>query len=212
MNSALIPLIAAILVSYLIGSISGSLLLGRLRGVDIRTLGSGNAGATNALRTQGVGFAIGTALIDIGKGAIAALLIARWAQPQLQSLASYACALAVTLGHCFPVFFGFRGGKGAGTGVGSLIGLQPIAALCALLAWLLVVTLSGFVGLSTVVACIVAALSIIWLGALHGAPLRLVLAMLALIVLLHRGNLQRLMRGTEPRFERARLLRRRSAD
>ena len=134
-------------VAYLLGSLSGSLLLGRLRGVDVRTMGSGNAGGTNAFRTQGLRFALGVVLIDVGKGALAAWLALRfapeWAWP--------AAGLAV-LGHVWPVWHGFRGGKGAATAVGALLVLWPLAVPLMLGVWLLVLVTTGYVGLSTVLA------------------------------------------------------------
>src|SRR6187399_1477807 len=105
---------ALVLASYLVGSLSGSLLLGRLRGVDIRRAGSGNAGGTNAFRTQGAWFALGTVLFDIGKGALAAWLGLRFAAPAAGLGAgagawAFACAFVAAVGHVWPVFHGFRG-------------------------------------------------------------------------------------------------------
>lgn len=192
----------ALIVSYLIGSLSGSLIIGKLRGIDIRLLGSGNAGATNALRTQGKLFALGTIVIDLLKGFCAVLLIARlWRDPN----APYFCALAVVIGHCFPIFFGFRGGKGAGSGMGAMLCLAPIAAAIALIVWLIFLTLSGFVGPSTVAASLAAAVWIILDSTITWPPKITVLAMLWLIVFQHRSNLLRLIRGKEYRFERARI-------
>jgi len=194
-----------ILLAYLLGSLSGSLLLGKLRGVDIRTLGSGNAGGTNALRTQGWKFALGTVLVDVGKGALAAWLAMRFG-PDI-AWVPYAAAAAAVLGHVFPVFHGFRGGKGAGTLVGVLLVLWPLAVAVLIGTWLLVLVASGFVGLSTVVAG--AALVPLAL-ATGAAPERLVfvVALALFLVFTHRSNLARMRAGVEPRFERARLLRR----
>jgi glycerol-3-phosphate acyltransferase PlsY len=104
--------IALLLSCYLLGSLSGSLLLGRLRGVDIRAAGSGSTGGTNALRTQGWWFALGTVAIDIGKGALAAWLARRFLPAGMPGAWIYACAFAAVLGHVWPLFHGFRGGKG----------------------------------------------------------------------------------------------------
>jgi len=116
------------LISYLLGSVNGSLVLGRLRGVDIRQLGSGNAGGTNALRTQGKWFALGVMVIDIGKGYVPTWLLPGWALPGVpvdpvvsRAWLSFACAGATVVGHCYPVWFGFAGGKGAATAVGAFI-------------------------------------------------------------------------------------------
>lgn len=196
---------ALIAIAYLLGSLSGSLLLGKLRGVDIRTLGSGNAGGTNALRTQGIRFALGTVLLDIGKGVLAAWLAWRWLPPAVQPVGLYVCALAVMAGHVWPVFHGFRGGKGAATLVGTLIVLWPAAVPVVLAVWLLSLALSGYVGLSTVLAGI----SLPLLSLLsHADTARLAFAACAalLLVFTHRANLARLRAGSESRFERVRVL------
>lgn len=193
---------AFILIAYLLGSLSGSLLLGRLRGVDIRQLGSGNAGGTNALRTQGFKFALGTVLVDVGKGALAVWLAQRFGAGV--AWLPYAAAVAAVLGHVWPVFHGFRGGKGAGTLVGALLMLWPLAVPVLIGSWLLVLSIGGFVGLATVLA----AASLLPLALLTGADtLRLAFAalMAVFIAYTHRSNLARLRAGTEPRFERARI-------
>jgi len=194
-----------LLCCYLLGSLSGSLLLGRLRGVDIRAEGSGSAGGTNALRTQGWWFALGTVAIDIGKGALAAWLALRFLPAGLHPAWPYACAFAAVLGHVWPLFHGFRGGKGAATLVGGLAVLWPASLLPGLLVWLLSLMWTGFVGLSTMlagVAILVAAMA--W----GETPVRVAYAVVVALFLLftHRGNISRLKRGTEPRFERVRVL------
>lgn len=200
-----------LLLSYLLGSVVGSLLLGRLRGVDIRTVGSGNAGATNALRTQGRAFALAVAAIDVGKGVLAALVVARlpWFGPDLLAPAAtgLACGLAAALGHCYPLWHGLRGGKGAGTAFGAALALFPGLALVMLLAWLLVLGATGYVGLATVVAGLAFPVSMAFTP-WRGDPVLLALALAAGLLLLwtHRGNLARLRDGSELRFERARVL------
>jgi glycerol-3-phosphate acyltransferase PlsY len=198
-----------ILVAYLLGSLSGSLLLGRLRGVDIRTQGSGNAGGTNALRTQGWKFALGTVLVDVGKGVLAAWLALRFGGGE--AWLPWAAGFAAVLGHVWPVFHGFRGGKGAGTLVGVLLVLWPLGLAVMVGSWLLVLGIGGYVGLSTILG----AASLLPLALLTGAdPWRLgFAALMALFILFtHRANVARLRAGTEPRFERARfLVRRRTA-
>ncbi len=204
-----------LLLSYLIGSVVGSLLLGRLRGVDIRTVGSGNAGSTNALRTQGKAFALGTALIDVGKGVFAALVIARlgWFGPPVLDPMSeaLACGLAAAVGHCYPLFHGLRGGKGAGTLFGAMLALYPWVGMAALLVWALVLTTTGYVGLGTVIAGLAFPL-LLWGMASPLAPATLALAVAAglFLAFTHRSNLERLRAGTENRFERARVFARRS--
>ena len=203
-------------ISYLLGSLSGSLLLGRWRGVDIRSHGSGNAGGTNALRTLGWRFALAVVAIDIGKGALAALLGLAFADqdgPLGTHATALACGGAAVLGHTWPVFFGFRGGKGAGTLVGALLVAWPAAVPVLVVGWLLVVTGTGYVGLATVLAATMLPV-LAWLQpAPAGAgPARWWFSLLAVLFILytHRGNLQRLAAGNEYRFERARLWRRRA--
>lgn len=194
-----------LLVAYLLGSLSGSLLLGRLRGVDIRTMGSGNAGGTNALRTQGRMFALGTVLIDVGKGALAAWLARRFLTAAWHPVGDFACVLAAVAGHVWPVFHGFRGGKGAATLVGGLAIAWPQVLLPLVAVWILCLAISGYVGLSTVLA----AVSLVFVGMVIGADaLRLGFAGFAALFVAwtHRGNLQRLRAGTEPRQERMRVL------
>jgi glycerol-3-phosphate acyltransferase PlsY len=208
--SAMMMTASLLLCAYLLGSLSGSLLLGRLRGVDIREHGSGNAGGTNALRTQGWKFAVGVGLFDIAKGVFATWLALRLA-PLDAALSvtahGYLAAAAAAIGHVWPVWHGFRGGKGAATLVGGLLVLWPWIIPVLLLAWILMLTSTGYVGLSTVVAGLGLALLAWWTGA---EPPRLAFSLFAAAFLLftHRANLQRLRRGDESRFERARLLHR----
>ena len=199
-----------LLCAYLLGSVSGSLLLGRLRGVDIRRHGSGNAGGTNALRTLGWRLALGVVAIDVGKGALAAWLALRFA-PLGQALDvtahGYAAAACAVVGHVWPLWHGFRGGKGAATAVGGLLMLWPWSIGVLLPVWMLVLVATGYVGLSTVLAAV--ALPLLAWGT-DAEPARLWFSMFAalFIAFTHRANLQRLRQGTESRFERARLLHR----
>jgi acyl phosphate:glycerol-3-phosphate acyltransferase len=196
-----------LLTAYLLGSLSGSLLLGKLRGVDIRNQGSGNAGGTNAFRTQGAKFALGVIVIDIGKGALAAWLGLRFAQGAHVAWLPCATALAAALGHIWPLWHGFRGGKGAATIVGGVAILWPAAVPVLLAVWLCALILTGYVGLSTILA----GLTIVALAlATHADAIRLAFSIAVALLLLftHRGNLMRLRAGTESRFEKARLLHR----
>ena len=200
----------ALVLAYLLGSLSGSLVLGRFLGVDIRASGSGNAGGTNAFRTRGWRFALAVVLIDIGKGALAAWLGLRlW--PEGLGLTRFdlaaACTLVAAAGHTWPLYFGFRGGKGAGTLVGGLCVAWPLSVGPVFLVWLCCLVLSGYVGLSTILAAAALVPLAIWL-----APAQLVFALAAagFILFTHRSNVLRLWNGSEHRFERVRLLRRRS--
>jgi glycerol-3-phosphate acyltransferase PlsY len=206
------------LLAYLLGSIIGGLLVGQLRGgVDIRTLGSGNAGGTNALRTQGPMFAFWVMVIDAGKGWVAAAVL-----PQLQLpfvdidptidrlWLAVACAAAVVVGHVYPVWYGFRGGKGAATLIGVLLGLKPVALVPVLIVWLIVVMLSGFVGLATMLATATFPVYVVVCGMdPSGALLSFGCVMLLFVCYTHRSNIERMRRGTENRAQRLWLLRKR---
>lgn len=198
-----------VLLAYLLGSFSGSLMLGALRKVDIRLSGSGNAGGTNAFRTQGLRFALGVVFIDVAKGVLAAALISRlhWfggGEVGDHSTQALLCGFAAIVGHCFPVWHGFRGGKGAATAVGVLCVIQPWALAPMLLTWLVVLTLSGWVGLATILAGVSLVPAFLWLKA---GPAHLAFAMAVALFLMftHRSNLRKMRLGSEYRFERAML-------
>ncbi|PPJ41459.1 MULTISPECIES: glycerol-3-phosphate 1-O-acyltransferase PlsY [unclassified Pseudoxanthomonas] len=198
--------------AYLLGSVSGSLTLGRLRGVDIRTQGSGNAGGTNAFRTQGAKFALGVVLIDIGKGALAAWLALRFA-PVDGALPARAVAwlavFAAAVGHVWPLWHGFRGGKGVGTLLGGVAILWPVALLPLFLVWVCVLVATGYVGLASIIATACLLPLALWLDA-DGATQLFAVAAALLVLFTHRANVQRLRAGTESRFERVRFWRRRA--
>jgi glycerol-3-phosphate acyltransferase PlsY len=204
------------LAAYLLGSLMGALLVGRLKGVDIRTLGSGNAGGTNALRTQGKAFALGVVVIDVLKGWLASAWLPGAALPLVpldpaldRAWLGVACATAVVVGHVFPVWYEFRGGKGAATLVGVLAGVAPKLLVPVLLAWFAVVTLTGYVGLATIVAAWAFAAAAVIMGA--GSPLvAFGAAMAAFVTYTHRSNLARMRQGTENRARRLWLLKPRS--
>jgi glycerol-3-phosphate acyltransferase PlsY len=202
-----LPIVATLLAAYLLGSLSGSLLLGKLRGVDIRTQGSGNAGGTNALRTQGAKFALGVVIIDIGKGALAAWLGLRFAGDTNPAWLPYAAAFAAALGHVWPIWHGFRGGKGAATVVGGIAVLWPMAIPVLLAVWLGTLILTGYVGLSTILTGLTVVILALATQA-DAARLAFAVAVAVLLLFTHRANLARLRTGTESRFEKARLLHR----
>lgn len=204
------------LLAYLLGSLIGSLLVGQLRGgVDIRKLGSGNAGGTNALRTQGLSFAVWVMIIDIGKGWLAAGLLPSLPLPGIgidpqvdRTWLAVACATAVVLGHVYPVWYGFRGGKGAATLIGVLVGLKPVALLPVFAVWLAVVMVTGFVGLATMIA--VASFPL-YVAITESVPAPALLtfgcAMTLFVCYTHRANIERMRTGTESRAKRLWLLR-----
>jgi glycerol-3-phosphate acyltransferase PlsY len=184
----------SLVLGYALGSIPFGLLLTRMTGAgDLRSIGSGNIGATNVLRTGRKGLAAGTLLLDMGKGLVA-VLIARSALPGLEALA----ALGAVLGHCFPVWLKFRGGKGVATTLGVSLGLAWPIGLAFAVVWLGVMgatRISSAGGMSAAIAAPVAAAL---LGYDAYVP---ALAVVAVLVLwLHRANIARLRAGTEPRI------------
>jgi len=196
-----------VLLSYFVGSLMGSMIVGRMRGgVDIRSMGSGNPGGTNALRTQGWKFALGVMAIDVGKGAIAAGLIPALeipgvtADPSISRVwLSLSCAAAAVVGHVWPVWHRFRGGKGAATLIGTLTVLAPSLILPVLLVWAWMLALSGYVGLATMTAGLFAPIYLALTRLPDDQPLFVYSAVLSLyLVYSHRSNIRRMLGGTEP--------------
>jgi acyl phosphate:glycerol-3-phosphate acyltransferase len=199
-GGARVNAVAAALVgaAYLIGSISFAVLLVRLRtGRDIRAEGSGNAGATNVLRSHGKALGLAVGGLDIAKGAAAVLLVrAVTADPRYAA----AAGLAAVLGHVFPVFYGFRGGKGVATAVGAFLMLAPLATLVCLAVFVVVVAVTRYVSLGSVIAMVLLPPVA---GLLFRTPRAVVVAAAAaavLIVIKHRENLRRLARGDERKW------------
>lgn len=184
-------------IGYLLGSIPFGLVITRLLGLgDLRQIGSGNIGATNVLRTGNKGAALATLLLDSGKGAAAVLLARYFAGADAALLAG----AAAFLGHVFPVWLGFRGGKGVATFLGTLIALDFRLGLAACVIWLIAAGLSRISSLSALIAAGVSPV-IGWL--LDGPKVAGVLIfMAALIFVRHRANIARLMAGTEPKIGR----------
>jgi glycerol-3-phosphate acyltransferase PlsY len=187
-------------VAYLLGSISFAILLVRLRtGKDIRAEGSGNAGATNVLRAHGKGLALAVALLDVGKGAAAVALVRlATADPRYAAAAGF----AAILGHVFPLFHRFRGGKGVATAVGAFGALAPLAILVCLGIFGVVVALTRYVSVASIVSMVLLPPAA---GMLFGYPRPAVFAAAAtalLIVFKHLPNLKRLARGEERRLGR----------
>jgi len=205
---AMLELGVKFLISYFIGSLMGAMIMGKLRGgVDIRTMGSGNAGGTNALRTQGALFALGVVIVDIGKGVIGAGVIPGLDIPFIatdptisRAWLTISCAAAAVFGHVWPIYHGFRGGKGGATLVGTLVILAPQLIILVLLVFAAVLVTTGFVGLATMSA----ATSLpIWLAIFRlpaDQPLFIYLAVMAgCVIYWHRSNIQRMLAGNENR-------------
>jgi glycerol-3-phosphate acyltransferase PlsY len=186
--------ILAAIVGYLFGSVPFGLLLSRLAGHgDIRQIGSGNIGATNVLRAGGKGLAALTLLLDVGKGLAAVTIARHWGEP-----AALVAGLSAVLGHMFPVWLGFRGGKAVATALGVLIGLAWPVALVAALIWLAVAVVSRYSSLAALVTVVVSAAVAPFLADRATAVLIAVLALL--IILRHHANIRRLIAGREHRI------------
>ncbi len=185
--------------SYLLGAVPTSYLVMRLvRGVDLRTVGSGNLGATNLYRQLGWGYAIPVGLFDVLKGTVPVLVIApltgaTGALPLLMGAAA-------VLGHVYSVFVGFTGGKGVATAAGVVLGVAPWALLAAFGAWLLVLRLTGFVSLGSIIGAVIFPVVAWFAHPDQRSQIWLHVTLAVLIVVLHRANIRRLLDGTENRF------------
>jgi glycerol-3-phosphate acyltransferase PlsY len=199
--------VACILVAYLIGAIPFGLLIARVFGVrDIRQAGSGNIGATNVVRVLGFKAAVWVYLLDIGKG-VAAVLLARLVPDPAYSrdLFLVVVALAAILGHIFPLYLRFKGGKGVSTAFGCLIVLMPIPALLAAAAFFIIAFTTRFISLASMIGAIVLPVVVIVRQEVFGHPVSpvywgLALAVGVLVPITHRQNIKRLVHGTESRF------------
>ncbi len=188
-------IVLALLGGYGLGSIPFGLLLTRWAGAgDIRAIGSGNIGATNVLRTGRKGLALATLLLDLAKGAIPTALGYAWLGP----IGGVMAGAGAIIGHCFPVWLGFRGGKGVATAAGVVLGLTPLLFLIVLAAFIAVVTATRWVSLASIAAACLAPVAALVLGDRWAAALYLLVA--ALVVYKHRENIGRLLRGEENRL------------
>lgn len=188
---------------YLLGSIPFGLLLAKLvGGEDVRQHGSGNIGATNVSRVAGPVAGMVTLLLDAGKGAAAIWLASRFSGQN--ATAMMLAGLAALVGHCFPVWLGFKGGKGVATGVGIFLALCPLAAVCALVLFVLVFCFWRYVSLASLAGAASIPLLVYFLWAPgHAPPLTIMFGTLiaaGLIFCKHSANLQRLNRGSEPKY------------
>ena len=199
------------LLAYFLGSIPAGYLAGRIRGIDVRKVGSGNVGATNVTRVLGKRFGYPVFVVDFGKGLIAVVvgvMIAKTAEltPTFVDLCGAVAAIFSVLGHSYPIWLGFKGGKGVATSLGSLFGFNWVAATVVCLVWIVVFQVTRYVSLASIAAAIALPVTIatmLFLKQLQ-TPILLYFAvcLAAIIVLRHRSNLSRLFKGTEPRFAR----------
>lgn len=184
----------ALIFGYLLGSIPFGLLLTRMAGLgDVRNIGSGNIGATNVLRTGNKGLATATLLLDAMKGTAAVMLAGRYG-PDLAVIAGF----GAFIGHLYPVWLKFRGGKGVATYIGVLLGLLPIGFLIFAITWLLVALVSRYSSLAALISAIVVPVALFVLGYVQIAELLTVMS--ALTFWKHRANISRLLSGQESRI------------
>ena len=195
-------------MSYLLGAVPFGLLIARLKGVDIRKVGSGNIGATNVLRAVGKPWGIATFACDALKGFLPAALfpiVGNHFGADFQSLELWGvvCAVAAILGHNFPIYLGFKGGKGVATSAGALLGLAPLAVVIGLFVWAVFFFTLRYVSLASIVAASSVVVSAWVLYRDRDLLLPVVLTVLgSLVIARHHANIRRLLNGTESRFER----------
>ena len=205
----MLPYFIAALAAYLIGSIPFGYLAGLSRGVDIRTVGSGNIGATNVFRTFGKKLGIATFVLDVFKGIAATCVIPQgvWLSLGIGGTVPLAAemfgAVAVLVGHSFPLFLNFKGGKGVATGLGIAIGVAPYSALLGLLVWLGFFISTRYVSVGSIAAALAVGGGVWFLDNARD-PKNLVPAIISvlavLIIVKHRANIKRLLNGNENRF------------
>lgn len=192
---------AAILAAYLIGSLSFAVIVSRLMGLsDPRTYGSGNPGATNVLRSGSKAAAIATLLLDALKGVVPVLLVQFFGEPHgLGEGTAAAAGLAAFIGHLWPVFFRFQGGKGVATAAGAILALNPLLGLATLATWVIIAFFFRYSSLASLVAAVFAPFYqlLIW----GGGPTAVAVAVMSLLLIWrHAGNIEKLLKGTESRI------------
>lgn len=187
--------ILAFVIGYLAGSVPFGLLLTRLGGAgDIRAIGSGNIGATNVLRTGRKGLALATLVADIAKGCLPTLIGLTFFGPEI----AFALGLGTVIGHCFPVWLRFRGGKGVATAAGVILALTPLALLAILVVFVTIVWATRYVSLGSCLGAMAAPITAWLLG--HGQAALLYSLLALLVILAHRANIGRLLRGEESKL------------
>jgi len=207
----MVTLPAVLLASYLLGSIPFGYLAGRLAGIDVRKVGSGNIGATNVVRVLGKKYGYPVFALDVLKG-FAAVMISMlvapgqppaWNSPEIFGILA---AISSVLGHSYPLWLKFKGGKGVATSAGALLALTPVATLIGVVIWIIVFCLTRYVSLASITAAVFLPIVILLVSSQDqnsGKPLIYSSACVAAVIIWrHRSNLSRLIRGTEPRFTR----------
>ncbi len=204
----MLALVLSLIASYLLGSIPFGLLAAKCKGVDIRQHGSGNIGATNVWRVCGWRFGLPVFVLDVLKG-VAAVWLARWLAVRFSGDVAWteiAAAMACIIGHSFPVWLGFKGGKGVATSLGVFLGLMPLPSVIALTIWIAIFKMSGYVSLASIVAAVLLpaiAIGMQFTSWKYGWPVCGFAVVAGLLIIArHRSNIARLRAGTENRFGR----------
>jgi acyl phosphate:glycerol-3-phosphate acyltransferase len=207
----MLTLTGVLLGSYLLGSIPFGYVAGKIRGIDIRKIGSGNIGATNVVRVLGKRYGYSVFVLDFLKGfgavkisiSIATDARPEWGSPEIFGILA---AIASVIGHSFPLWLKFRGGKGVATAAGALFGLMPVAALIAVIIWISIFWFTRYVSLASVVSAVALPLVILIMTRLNqirgNALFYSSLGIAVLVIWRHHSNLSRLIHGSEPRFTR----------
>ena len=197
-----------LVLAYLVGAIPFGLLIGRLNGVDIRTVGSRNIGATNIFRSVGKGWGVLTFTLDAVKGLVPALVFPRLGKevlPVFQGLENsfgLLCGVAAILGHNFPIYLKFKGGKGVATSAGVLLGIAPAAVGIGMLGWVIIFASTRYVSVASIGATLAVVTTGWWRYRAAGLLLPVMLTLLGLLVVFrHKANIKRLLNGTENRFQ-----------
>jgi glycerol-3-phosphate acyltransferase PlsY len=186
------------MVAYLFGAVPFGLLVAKSRGVDIREKGSGNIGATNVFRVVGKGWGVFTFTLDALKGFIPSFVFPLIGQ--VDEVWGVLFGLMAIVGHSFPVYLKFKGGKGVATSAGMLLGVAPLAVVVGFAVWLATVLISRYVSLASILAAVAVTVAV-WVQGDKGLVINCALTVLSLLVIwLHRANIKRLMNGTENRF------------
>jgi len=186
-----------LVISYLLGSVDFAVIVGRMHGVDIHKVGSGNPGTSNVMRTLGRAPAVMVFVGDTLKGVIAAAIGAFLSGQGPASPWTYAAGLAAVLGHCYPVFHRFRGGKGVATGGGVVLFAEPVGGLVLTLLWVVVAKGARVASIASLVVTVASVPVLIWQG-VSGWALFWFGVMLGLVIYRHRGNISRIMKRREP--------------
>ena len=192
----MIAIVLLIIFAYVMGSVPSGYILGKMSGIDVRSIGSGNIGATNVVRALGKGRGALTLFADAAKGYLPVWVALRL---EVGAVTIALVAIAAFLGHLYPLFLNLQGGKGVATALGALLASQPMATLVLILVFDVAVLASRIVSLGAIAAAIAAPV-VLWFFSQSPVFVAMGVFLGAMVILRHRGNIQRLLAGTEPRF------------